>query len=172
MTELRFYTFVNFYLSSIQQGVQSFHVLHEMMLKYPYDEDVASGELPEAKRFYDWAKNHKTVILLNGGAHDDIRDIELFFKEHAGELSFPAPFAAFYEDDKSLNGMMTAVAIVLPKEIYDAVDYRKVNLPGGPGEIDKLRFFFVNEDGSFVIYEPETIEHELIKLLKSCSLAR
>jgi hypothetical protein len=53
MSELRFYTFVNFYLSSIQQGVQSFHVLGEMNNKY------GSGDIrviDEFLRLYDWQK--------------------------------------------------------------------------------------------------------------------
>jgi len=65
---MRAYYWGNMYLSSIQQGIQALHCTSEMFLKY----------LPHTERagpLYDWAKNHKTSILLNGGDQAALLDI-------------------------------------------------------------------------------------------------
>lgn len=182
MRELRFYSFVNFYLSSIQQGVQSFHVLHEMFNKYDMG-DVSTHN--EFLQLHNWSKNHKTLIILNGGAHTDIEETYSKLAEFAPKLSFPMPFEKFHEDEKSLGGIITAYGCVLPQEIYDAVDYRKACKILGDGfmvHIDPLFFgadeayFFIDETGHspkvIHVFTPNQVEHELISLLKSCSLAR
>ena len=80
MNELRFYTFVNCELRTIQQGVQSFHVGHEMFMKYdPANSYTQSNEesafiFESELRLKDWARNHKTLIILNGGGNTDIND--------------------------------------------------------------------------------------------------
>jgi len=178
MSELRFYTFVNFYLSSIQQGVQSFHVCHEMFRKYHF-----SGGLAEANRLYDWADHHKTVIVLNGGANQDILDKYLFLSREAEAFSFPAPFASFSEDDYSLGGVMTAVGIVLPEEIYNAVDQttawkimRKENKDSALEykllNEDEYTLYFIKDGKIINRYPKDCPEWRLISILKSCTLAR
>jgi len=183
MSDLRFYTFVNFYLSSIQQGVQSFHVLHEMFNKY---HAIALNislrddqKLAASKRLRDWSTNHKTLIVLNGGANADIEDTYYKLEELSRSLSFPLPFAKFNEDSKSLGGIITACGCVLPQEIYEAVDFRKASdlldarafMPQSTYEAREC-FFFINDNVITARYLPGTAEHELIALLKSCSLAR
>jgi len=176
MSDLRFYTFVNFYLSSIQQGVQSFHVLGEMFNKYGAD-DLPS--IDHYLRLNDWSRNHKTLIVLNGGANADIEDTYYKLEELSRSLSFPLPFAKFNEDSKSLGGIITACGCVLPQEIYEAVDFRKASdlldarafMPQSTYEAREC-FFFINDNVITARYLPGTAEHELIALLKSCSLAR
>lgn len=165
MKELRFYTFVNFYLSSIQQGVQSFHVCHEMFNKYDL------GDLKHKQRLFDWSKNHKTVIVLNGGANSDIEDKYFKLEELSKSLKFPMPFVKFNEDEKSLGGIVTACGCVLPEEIYDAVDYRKSGLDSLADDEERNSFFFI-KDGKITQHRPGCTEHELITMLKSCPLAR
>jgi len=168
MSELRLYTFVNFYLSSIQAGIQSAHVAHELFVKYKYDFDTST-------RLYDWAENHKTMIVLNGGMNSDIIALNTFFEYNAQLLSFPAPWTAFSEDRMSLGGIMTAVGVVLPEEIYDAVNYRTASeILGQPNELEGLldAFFYIKDGSIVAVYLKNTLENLLITKLKSCPLAR
>jgi len=175
MSELRLYTFINFYLSSIQQGIQSAHVVSEMLTKYPYENAVVWDE-PRGKPFHDWAKNHKTIVVLNGGAHLDIDEKYSLLYDLAPYLDFPMPFDKFHEDVHSLAGMITACGCVLPEEIYDAVDYRKASTLVDDTNISKYfnenRFYYVKDNSIVKQYVPDTPEHKLITMLKSCPLAR
>ena len=169
-SSLRFYTFTNFYLSAIQHGVQSFHVLHEAFLKYPKENAIVWDD-PSAERLYDWAQSHKTVIVCNGGAHEDIVNIHNLFTNIAGNLIFPMPYECFCEDQYSLGGIMTAVGCVLPEEIYDAVDYKKASAMGWSG-ISQDAYFFIKDSVVKNVYNIDTPEWQLISMLKSCPLAR
>lgn len=171
MSELRFYSFVNYYLSSIQQGVQSFHVLHETFNKYT--KLVSTEPVAVEDRLRDWSENHKTLIILNGGAHNDIEETYALLAEIAPQLSFPLPFDKFHEDQRSLGGVITACGCVLPEEIYNAVDFRKAEKYADPLQtLQRNAFYFVSDDKIQKIYRPGEPEHQLITVLKSCSLAR
>ena len=166
MSELRLYTFVNFYLSSIQQGIQTAHVVSEMLIKYSYENAIVWDE-PRGKPFHDWAKNHKTIVVINGGANIDIEEKYALLQKLEAYLDFPMPFEKFSEDEQSLGGVMTAVGCVLPEEIYDARRCDTVNTVQSPNS-----FFFQRENEKAIIYEEGTPEHKLITMLKSCPLAR
>jgi hypothetical protein len=190
MSELRFYTFVNFYLSSLQQGVQSFHVCHEMFMKYRIEEEddachgpsgTISNPSSAAMRLYDWANHHKTVIVLNGGANQDILDKYIFLSREAEAFSFPAPFTSFSEDDYSLGGVMTAVGIVLPEEIYNAINlttaWRMVKAIYPEKSTDFLNeaeytYYFIKDGKIINRYPKDCPEWRLISMLKACQLAR
>ena len=109
---MRAYFFCNFYLSSIQQGIQSAHCMHEMFTKY---RDVNTE--PQTSVLYDWANNHKTMIVLNGGDSQSIAELYELLAPLAKEGFFP--FAKFSEDERSLNNALTCVGVVLPESIYD-----------------------------------------------------
>jgi len=190
MSELRLYTFINFYLSSIQQGIQSGHVLGDMFVKYKYDFDKSS-------LIYNWAENHKTMIVLNGGPSIGTKTILEFLDAEADDFSFVAPYAPFYEDDISLEGIMTGVGIILPEEIYDAVTYRRAkdlvhetSLGDGTGMSDQFNtfreydngfylpgnleedYFFVKDGVIKARYAKESSEGRFLTMMKSCPLAR
>lgn len=97
------------YLHGIHAGVQSQHTTAEMFIKYlPYDIDVETDIL------YDWATNHKTTIVLNGGMSGALQEIvDLFDSE---ENTYP--WATFSETEYALNGALTNVGIILPEKIY------------------------------------------------------
>ena len=105
---MRAYFFGNMYLSSIQQGIQAAHAVHDMFVRYPTREHGGGNYL------WDWATDHKTMILLNGGYADTIKELVNFFNNSDN----PYPFAAFHEEEASLNGALTTVGIVLPEKIY------------------------------------------------------
>lgn len=98
-------------LSSIQQGVQNFHVCHELFNKYPLSSTSASNVL------HLWSLGHKTAVFLNGGNAAGLRDVYAQISEFGDSLDLP--YAKFHEDEDSLDNSMTACGIVLPTSIVD-----------------------------------------------------
>ena len=109
--ELRCYTFTDFMLSSIQQGIQSGHASMELVYKYMVVEGWQNGF---AEQVNEWIKNHKTIICLNGGNFANLHDI----KEFLDVAENPFPFSAF-EEEEDQGGNLTSVAIILPARIFD-----------------------------------------------------
>lgn len=157
--ELRCYAFVNFYLSSIQQGIQHGHAAVDLVRKYRAD-----GQLfhtLQAEMVAEWADNHKTFITLNGGNFEGIvHSLDVLDK-----VDFP--YCTFHEDHASLCGLMTCVAVVLPEGIFNA---RWVETYAG----GHWRSEFNRPDGSRVthMFDDTEPEAQLIKHLRSCPLAR
>lgn len=108
---MRFYTFTNFYLNAISQGIQPAHCLGELFMKY-LDESPAKAVL------YEFAKNHKTMICLNGGHYHGVLACAEEVKRLAEALQLP--YANFHEDEQSLGGLMTCTGLVVPQHIYEA----------------------------------------------------
>jgi hypothetical protein len=108
---MRFYSFTNFYLSSIQQGIQPAHCIADLFVKY-------ADESPQRAALLDWAANHKTMICLNGGNAAGIK--EVYEALHQVGTVLELPFGKFHEDEQSLDGTMTCCGIVVPQPIYDA----------------------------------------------------
>lgn len=145
---MRYYGFANFMLSSIQQGIQNFHVLGNMLAKYEH-----SGEQTERDIMLDWAANHKTAICLNGGNAAGVRAVyeKLWDLGHKLHL----PFDKFHEDEQSLDSTMTACGIIVPSYIVDQTvlvrqpepDWSEYfNTWGRPMDPDEIELaFFLNE---------------------------
>lgn len=108
---MRFYAFGNYYLSSLQQGLQAAHVVSNISTKL--------GFAGFAEQHFKWATLHKTIVLLNGGNSADLQELLTFFED----LRNPYAFDGFREDEQSLNGALTSVGIILPAEIYDAAAF-------------------------------------------------
>lgn len=175
---MRAYYFGNMYLSSIQQGIQAAHVTHELFTKHsPGFNDDPSEEF---LLLDEWARNHKTMILLNGGYMETILELVGFFESDEN----PYPWATFREGEDSLGGILTSVGIVLPEKIYlTASLIRSERLPRGVRTTREM----LEEDGEFVVLpdnkigfkvtEPTTIEiskweYDLINRLNQFGLAR
>lgn len=141
---MRYYTFTHFMLSSIQQGIQPAHCVHETFIKYS-DESVQRAAL------LDWAANHKTMICLNGGNSAGLREVYEALTRFGDALSLP--YCKFHEDEQSLDGVMTCCGLVVPEYIYSACQY----INGGNEEID----VGLNE-----------VEYELAAFLKQFGLAK
>lgn len=101
---MRFYTFTNMYLSPIQCGIQSAHCLAEIYLKYK--DNLIDGPLDE------WALDHKTIIVLNGGTDENLHELRRLFEK---DSCFP--WAYFREP--ALGNTLTCVGIIVPMFIYD-----------------------------------------------------
>lgn len=99
----RAYFFGNFYLSSIQQGIQAAHVIGNMAYTCVDDED-----------FLTWAGDDKTIICLNGGDQKALHKIVDFFSLYASDYSWHY----FNESADALNASITSVGIILPEHIW------------------------------------------------------
>lgn len=111
---MRAYFFGNMYLSSIQQGIQSAHVVAEMANKYRRPSRMRSV-------FFEWADKYKTMILLNGGYASELIRLENLFKR--GDY----PWASFREEKDALNESITSVGIILPERLYEAAKQKREN---------------------------------------------
>jgi hypothetical protein len=151
LTKMRAYFFGNMYLSSIQQGLQSAHVVGNLFVKYK--QDCMARDI-----LFDWATDHKTIILLNAGYSEEIRNLINFF----GSRENKYPWAAFNEGIDALDGATTCVGIIVPENIYEA---SKV-LSSRPKD-----FVFYQHDvwGS---HKPTGFEVELATRLNTYGLAR
>lgn len=110
---MRLYTFCNQYLSSIQNGIQSLHVVSEMFVKYNRDDN--SLESMQQIILQEWATHHKTVVLLNAGYSEELHNLIDFLNSKEN----PYPWGSFFEGIDALDGALTCVGIVLPEKIYE-----------------------------------------------------
>lgn len=149
-----FYSFVNMYLSGVQIGIQTAHAVAEIGMTGSAD-------------FITWANDHKTIVCLNGGDHNSLKEMyETFQKFGCMARSFEEP---------GLNNAVTAVGVLIPEKIYKAakaIRERKftfedfkffpryatyTDLPNGETQVDWT-------------YNPEEVE--LIRIINSCALAK
>lgn len=107
---MRAYFFQNFYLQGIHAGIQSQHTTAEMFVKY-------ANQPNYNKVLFDWAANHKTTIVLNGGMQSDLLKIE-YLLEYS-----QFPWASFREEQDALNGALTNVGVIVPEYVYTAPKY-------------------------------------------------
>ena len=143
----RLYSFINCYLSSIQQGIQTAHLVSEFINK------LNNGFYPEnlKEMIKQWALDDKTIIVCDGGNNKSLYDIICMF------TIYNYPVVTFNEDTESLNNTLTGVSIILPKEIWNV-------------EYDKVWGTYISlDDGR--IYTKDSKEYDLIKIVKSAKLA-
>lgn len=108
---MRYYGFGNYYLSSLQQGLQAAHAIADLSVGL-------SQESPQYQTFEEWADCHKTIILLNGGNASQLTDLMVFLDTNDHEL----PFVTFYEDHESLNSTITHVGVIVPEKLYQLAE--------------------------------------------------
>jgi hypothetical protein len=99
MVEYRLYCFVNTFLSPIQKGLQSAHVISELLHIY-WDGDPVR----------QWVVKDKTIIILDGGSSQRLLDIEQIVKKT------PIFYSMFREP--MLNDSVTAIGMILPDRIW------------------------------------------------------
>jgi len=161
---MRAYFFGNMYLSSIQQGIQAAHVTHELFTKYEISEIQQSEYNELGDSLWDWATNHKTMILLNGGYADNLRNLISIFDDPKN----PYPWASFNEGEDSLDGALTSVGIVLPEKIYLTAALIRDDIPA---------LNFLRQNGKWTDNETDEVweiskwEFELCQELNNYNLA-
>lgn len=112
--EYQGYFFTNYYLSSIQHGIQTAHCMSEICAHYLLEDYGYTKELDILKQYL---KQDKTKIVLNGGNHASLEKLKYDIGYLADELHLPNCF--FHEDAKSLNKILTCVGIIVPSTIYN-----------------------------------------------------
>lgn len=165
---MRLYSFVNYYLSPLQHGLQTAHCVGDILTKYRRfaDMDPANqNNLELAAKAEEWAEYHKTIIICNGGNSLSLSDLYSTLTEY--EAKFKLPIVRFYEDEQSLNGALTSVAIVVPAQFYDVVHKTE---PNGDGEMNAF-YRHVAITGGIVDWFAGSDEYNFISLLKSFRLA-
>ena len=139
---MRLYSFTNYYLSPLQLGLQTAHVVSDMFALHP-----------DNRGLQVWAAVHKTIIILNGGNSADIDTLGDQLGVLANKLGLAA--ATFHEDGPSLNHAATACGIIVPPNIYEFAAVREFT-------DDNMHLYgTVNSD-----------EQALAAILKSYPLAR
>jgi len=179
---MRAYFFGNMYLSSIQQGIQAAHVTAELFCQYD-GEEVYDGIQTPTGVLTEWANDHKTMILLNGGYLETMEDL-WYFLDYTTDK--PYPYAKFHEGLDSLGGVLTSIGIVLPEKIYlTAAAMRRDRPARGEMSIADIiqttekwvvypenKYGFVLEDGEESrVFEFTKWEFELMNRLNEFNLA-
>lgn len=113
--DYRLYSFTaNSYLSPLQLGLQTAHVVGELSAAFR----CYSGPVSKAtKAFEDWAAHDKTIIILGAGNHAGVLAVADQMRQLASQLDLPA--AIFREDEQSMNCMATAFGVVVPRDLWD-----------------------------------------------------
>lgn len=159
---MRFYAFTNYYLSSLQKGLQAQHATAEMFVDY--------GDLawhPAGVVLDKWAEEHKTTIILNGGNSADLTTLYQELAVIGNELDLPV--SCFEEDKQSLNGAMTCVAIVVPENVYSAASaIRAGALCRQRSHTDQVVVELQGEKDQHIL---EVMEYRLANILNRYSLA-
>jgi len=153
------------YLSPIQRGIQSAHVTHDLFVKY---NEYIDFEMKE--QLFDWAENHKTMIVLNGGYSSTLTALNDMFDDSRN----PYPFTHFNESEEALCGALTCVGIVLPEKIYETAALIRKD----PTVYDKIvtngelwREPSATIHGEDVVWKYNSFELKLIQELNNYGLA-
>jgi hypothetical protein len=118
--ELRMYGLVNYQLTGIQKGIQFLHGVVE----YSQMVNRIGGETLSI--YNDWANDHKTVILLNGGTTNHRTKDDGFpfgsLNQHVITLDEnKVDFATFNEPD--LGDQLTSVVFIVDERVFNRKKY-------------------------------------------------
>jgi hypothetical protein len=110
--ELRMYGFVPYNISEIQKGIQFGHACVEYGLNNFH-----------SNQYLDWAKYHKTFIILNGGTSNHVDS------EYVGSMEGILEelkkndiiLATFNEPD--LNDMLSAIVFIIDEQVFNREVY-------------------------------------------------
>lgn len=117
-SKLRLYSFCNFYMNSISQGIQTAHVVGRMAKFY------RQRDSDEAKLFWQWleeGQDNETIIICNGGMGADISEAYYKYADILSKSGIPSQI--FYEEVRAFGTKEpspTCWACVLPAEVYSA----------------------------------------------------
>ena len=150
----RLYSFVNhLYMNEKQWGIQTAHCVSTMSRAYKVN--------TEQKAAYDtWADEEPTIIMCQGGNVAMLTDLYDRISVLAGELNLP--YVKFHEDEASLGGVITAVAVLVPETLFDHV----VNFENGEPVFCKINDVDVCEPATLTV-----TEYDFLKIIKLAKLA-
>ena len=110
-TPLRTYVLLHTYFKSLLNGVQGAHACTEMSVKY-------DAGTPQETLYKQWARQDKTLLFLDGGVSLHLHSI--LGQLQSLDTNAYLPWAHFVEDEATLEGMLTAIAVILPESIAQA----------------------------------------------------
>lgn len=151
----RFYSYVaGGYLSELQKGLQTAHVIADMSVQ-----DMTE----DARMMYEvWAAGHKTIIICtvfnSAGVVEQYQKLRYWIEQNKLDMTA----SLFCEDIQSLNGAPTACGVVVPSFIYDAVPTYQDN---------RLAYYTVTLVGQTRKYYPSDDLFELIQIIRTPKLA-
>jgi hypothetical protein len=143
------YGLVNYQLTGIQKGIQFGHAVVE----YGQMSKKIGGDT--LKNYDNWADNHKTFIILNGGTTNKKTSLEdglpfgtlnnhlLTLNQNNIELSF------FEEPD--LGDQLTCISFIVDERVFNKKDYPDF----GDWIIEKYGYDYLNIDTSSYITSEE-----------------
>lgn len=104
--DLKMVCIVPYNLSPIQQGIQAAHAIVEYQ------------RLHNSRDYSEWATNHKTILVKNGGTtgpNGSLQSILRFIQKTK------TPYATFKEPD--INNALTAIAVLVDYNCYNELVY-------------------------------------------------
>lgn len=138
--ELRMYSLVMYNLSPIQQGIQAYHATIEAVNNFGNPNTI------NEEQFKDWAQNHKTVIILNGGTSSTMNNHhQILWSEQIGHNYFNEP---------DLNNSMSAISFIVDERVFNKEKYPYRFLGGtkeeGNGIISSLVYMPPESEESYI----------------------
>lgn len=111
MNTFRFYSFTHAWLSAGAAGLQTAHAVSEL-------------SLTDCEIYKKWAKDDKTIIILNGGNSQMLdTTLKTLVELRASSetiSSLCSNVVAFREDNESLEGIRTVVGIIVHERLFNA----------------------------------------------------
>jgi hypothetical protein len=146
--ELRMYGLVPYNISPIQQAIQFGHAVVEYGQKFKNDDT-----------YNNWADNHKTFIILNGGTTNNKSLLENgvpfgTLNQHLITLSENGVELSYFEEP-DLGDQLTAIVFIVDERVFNRKDYPDL----GNWIIEKYGYDYLKIDISIT---PERIG-EMIK---------
>lgn len=118
---MRAYVFVNRYCKGIQAGIQAAHAIVELV-----------NEHGDVDPFTMWADHHKTIVVLDGGDHENLNKIAVELGSSGAEIgTFREP---------GLNHAITAVAVIADEQTMNVIQYIRENQEVLDSELEERYF--------------------------------
>ena len=114
------YGFVPYNISEIQKGIQFGHSVVEYGLEHGLGSD----------KYFEWAKNWKTFIILNGGtSNHSVNRYHETEEEYLGSMETiletlkenNVVLATFFEPD--LNDMLSGISFIIDERVFNRKEY-------------------------------------------------
>jgi hypothetical protein len=146
--ELRMYGLVNYQLTGIQQGIQFLHAVVE----YGQGVKWSLGTI-KLDQYNEWADQHKTVILLNGGTTNTNGERLGTMNQHHQLLNEKGIYHSHF-NEPDLGDQLTAIAFIVDERVFNKEKYpdfdftNKTQITPGYGvwSEDVLNPQFLNEN--------------------------
>lgn len=117
--ELRMYSLTLYQLSgTIHAGIQPYHATIEAFVNFGKRYSI------DEKQFKDWAKNWKTVIILNGGTTTTLGNHYDTLIDNGIKCN------KFHEPD--LGNILTAISFIVDERVFNKTKYPDYDIESSP----------------------------------------